>query len=850
MGAIRTIRHRLVAIGLLCIAATSLTHASGEPAPSSHKRILVLHFARPDAGAFAGIETPIHNTLVDTFGDSLEYSSEYLDLIRFDEPRFQSAMRAYLRARYAEVRFDAIIAASPAVLQFLEDDPSLFPHVPVVFMSRPGVAVAPNSTGVMSAVNFTESLAAALRLHPDTTNVFVVSGTSDFDRLYEAAFRSQAAAAAEGRTVTYLSGLPMPQLQERLRRLPPRSIVYYISVSADGTGDRFLPAEAVERLSAVANAPVYSWHQAMLGHGIVGGRVHSSIKDSEEVAKLAIRVLNGEEPSTIPVAHLDSDVYQFDWRQLARWRIPERVLPPGSVVLFRQYSFWDQYRSYVVAGLVIFAAQLALIVGLVVQRASRRRVEARLRNNEELYRSVVDTQSDLICRFHPDSTLTFVNDAYCRFWNRSREELLGRKFIEFIPPKVRDVVLEGIVRIRYGSDSQEHEVILPDGSVGWHHWVNHAIVDERGAIIEFQGVGRDITDYRRAEAALQQADERHTAMLRAIPDLMFVILRDGTYVDYNARDETLLFAPPSAFLGRTVRQIMPPALADVFMEAIERAFARDETVVVEYELQLEDTKYFEGRIVRAGADRVLSIVRDLTEAKRTAQLNRELAGRLIASQEAERRRIARELHDDLSQTTALLMMDIERLSKRYPQEQPRFLELSERAHEIAAGLHNLSYELHPSKLETLGLLSALKALCRDISQQGGVPIAFTHESIPGGVDPNVSLCLYRITQEALHNVARHSHATDAEVRLAADAQHLTLHIADSGVGFDARTSHAGLGLVSMRERAALLRGEMVVETFPGGGTRIGVRVPFKGGEKADVQPGSTARSRRRAPSQG
>src|SRR5215475_1671694 len=348
----------------------------------------------------------------------------------------------------------------------------------------------------------------------------------------------------------------------------------------------------------------------------------------------------------------------------------------------------------------------------------------------------------------------------------------------------------------------------------------------------------DLIERTRDEAALQRANERNSAFLRAVPDLMFIILRDGTYVDYNARDEKLLWAPPSAFLGRTVREIMPPALAEMFMEAIERVFGRDEPVEVEYELPLGETKYFEARIVKAGADRVLAIARDQTEAKRAAELNRHLAGRLIACQEAERRRIARELHDDVSQKTALLMMDIELLAKRCPQERARFLDLSERAHEIAADLHNLSYELHPSKLEALGLLSALKSLCRDISQQSGVPIAFTHDCIPGGIDPNLSLCLYRITQEALHNVTRHSHAPDAHVRLAADAQYLILHIADSGLGFDARINPSGLGLVSMRERAALLRGEVIVDTFPGGGTRIGVRVPLRANDQAQGLPSS------------
>src|SRR5262249_8326293 len=148
-----------------------------------------------------------------------------------------------------------------------------------------------------------------------------------------------------------------------------------------------------------------------------------------------------------------------------------------------------------------------------------------------------------------------------------REELLGRKFTELIPPEARDAVLDRIAQLRRGFDSLEHEVILPDGGVGWHHWINHAIADERGELVELQGVGRDITDYKRAEAALQRADERTAAMLRAVPDLMFIIGRDGTYIDYNARDEKLLFAPPSTFIGRNVRDIMPPVLAELFMDA-------------------------------------------------------------------------------------------------------------------------------------------------------------------------------------------------------------------------------------------------------------------------------------------
>ena len=342
----------------------------------------------------------------------------------------------------------------------------------------------------------------------------------------------------------------------------------------------------------------------------------------------------------------------------------------------------------------------------------------------------------------------------------------------------------------------------------------------------------DQRDARR-ETGRRQADAERVevarAVLRATSDLMFVMRRDGTYVDCYAHDGTQLFAPPEAIIGRTVRDILPPALAEMIMTALDRACRTDEPVLVEYELPMGEPRWYEARIVQAGADRLLSIVRDVTEARRATALNRELARRLIASQENERQRLARELHDDFSQRLALLNIDIDHLATLVADEsvRARIRELSLNVGEIAGDVHQLSYELHPSKLQMLGLVAAVQSLCRETSNHGALVVSFAHHAIPGVVDPNIALCLYRIVQESLHNAARHSHAQAAEVSMAREGQEILLQIADGGVGFDpVRAPHRGLGLVSMQERVAALKGYLAIDATPGSGTRISVRIPL------------------------
>lgn len=509
-------------------------------------------------------------------------------------------------------------------------------------------------------------------------------------------------------------------------------------------------------------------------------------------------------------------------------------------------------------GGIVFGFELALFGTLLNQRLQRRRAETRVRKNEAGDHTVVDGQTDLLCRFRPDTTLTFVNDAYCQFFGKTRADLIRTKWAALVPSSERAAVLDRIGRITRGSDAHEHEMLLPDGSIGWLHWVNSAIVDENGHLTELQGVWRDITDRKRAELAIGELERRNSAMLRAIPDLMFVLKRDGTYLDYHARDPQLLFLPPDAFIGKRVQDVMPPALAELFLGAIERAFAEGGPVVVEYVLTMAQPRHYEARVVTAGDDRVLSIVRDVTDSHRALLLNRDLVGRLITAQEEERRWLARELHDGALQDIAAVSAELAELRHVadgvWRERQATIQKVQTRISALAENLRRLSHGLHPTVLQHVGLVAALKSYCSEFEQRRHVHVDYAAKGTDDPASASVSPSLFRITQEALRNAIRHGHARHLAVSLVRDYTHLSLTIRDNGSGFDVSLArqHGGLGLVSIEERARLVQGSVTINSAPGRGTDVVVRVPVDVVDRVESQPSEPMRVMRlrddRAPS--
>ncbi|MEJ2086658.1 MAG: sensor histidine kinase [Acidobacteriota bacterium] len=206
---------------------------------------------------------------------------------------------------------------------------------------------------------------------------------------------------------------------------------------------------------------------------------------------------------------------------------------------------------------------------------------------------------------------------------------------------------------------------------------------------------------------------------------------------------------------------------------------------------------------------------------------------MLTAQEEERRRLAREIHDDLTQRLAGLGNKtgflVQELADRTSGEAGDVLkEVHEELIRLSGDVHALSRELHPSMLEHLGLEDALRWECESFSNRSGVDTVFESVGVPEKISKELGICLYRITQEALNNVARHADTDRAHVSLRGNDGHLELMVRDEGSGFerDKQAATRGIGLESMEERARLVHGQIEIESEPGLGTRVGVRIPF------------------------
>jgi PAS domain S-box-containing protein len=369
-----------------------------------------------------------------------------------------------------------------------------------------------------------------------------------------------------------------------------------------------------------------------------------------------------------------------------------------------------------------------------------------------------------------------------------------------------------------------------------------------GVVVTF----KDITDRKKAEDSLRESEERFQAFMDHNPVVAFLKNEKGQYVYVNRQFEEKFHLLQANCLGKTDSQLFPPEVARIFKEH-DREILKTREMVEAEETTLDEKgniRYWwvmkflvpwrKGQVHLGGVALDLTARKEIEEALRVREgelrhsheLLQALGRQFITAQEDERRRISRELHDDMNQRLAVLALTIQSAQKGFGQSTPMFQTFQKLYDEVSSlsdDVRRLAYQLHPSILDDLGLEVALRAFISDFSKWEGIPVAFVSTDVPFSVTQVIASCLYRVAQECLRNVTRHAKATQVDVKLLGKDDGLTLSITDNGKGFKVAETHVGkhgLGLLGMQERVRAVQGTFEIKSAPGKGTEITVWVPM------------------------
>ena len=378
----------------------------------------------------------------------------------------------------------------------------------------------------------------------------------------------------------------------------------------------------------------------------------------------------------------------------------------------------------------------------------------------------------------------------------------------------------------------------PLGMISTHWQRPHAPTEDDFRLFDVLArQAADLIERTRAEEELRESEERFRLIANTAPVIIWMsdVNKDCTYVNQTWLD--LTGQSFDAVLGNGWTDRIHPADVGQCRDSYARAFERRELFQIDFRLRRHDDEY--RWIVGTGTPRYhgdgsfagyIGSALDVTERRLAAEALATIHQQLIDAHEDERSRIARELHDDISQRLAVLTISLDALGRTSAAPgsdgRPAIEEARDEVMNLARDVQALSHRLHPSRLELLGITKAAAALCREISSLRALEIRFNAESVPDGLSRRVAMCLYRVLQEALQNAIKHSGVGKMEVSLRGGVDQIELTVRDFGAGFDVSTTGRGLGLTSMEERVRAVRGRLAILSEPQRGTTIHASVPL------------------------
>jgi signal transduction histidine kinase len=320
----------------------------------------------------------IRTIMTNRAGGSVLVYTEDLDLYRFNGPGYLESLTTYFREKYRDKPIGVIASIGSSGLDYaLHFRTSIWPNVPIVFAAvdkkTANLEIVPGVTGITVQLTLADMIKGAKSLLPDTTRLALVGDRLE-NQLYYSRFARELVDYSKDFQFIDLTGLPLAEVKQRVATLPEHTVVLYIGINADQAAV-YVSAELVPQIAEVANRPIIAGVETYFGTGAIGGYLLSPRQIGQEAGHLVLRVLGGEDPSTIPVTASSDPKPVFDWRQLRRWNISESSLPPGSEIRFRSPDLWEQYRWEIMAALGIVLIQSGMIGRLMFERNRRHAAE-------------------------------------------------------------------------------------------------------------------------------------------------------------------------------------------------------------------------------------------------------------------------------------------------------------------------------------------------------------------------------------------------------------------------------------------------------------------------------------------
>lgn len=493
-----------LALGLGCVAA----RADDPP-----RRIYLLEGLSPAQPAGLRTRAAFEQRLKEKSSDRFEIFIDFLELGRFPGAAHEARMARLLSEKYAQNPPDLLVPISRGALQFLlQNRASLAPPAPIVYCCVDHIAadamdLPRNVTGVVTQHDWAKTLALARGLQPDARNLVVIAGGSDYDRAWRDDALREIQPQLQRFEARYLFGLPYDDMLKEVSRLSGDTIVLLVPYFADGSGRPRVPLEVAADVSKASPAPVYSPLATSLGHGIVGGYTNSYEAQGEAAADLALDVLAGKDPATLPRQVKPPATYQVDARQLARWNLSAADLPPGAAVWFKLPSFWEQHRAAIAA----FGLQSFILAIVLIQMRKRKQAERSLKESEERMAFAAASTNIGLWQIELPAGRLWTTEHCRRMFGRAEDiEMTIADIVAAVHPGDRPSVEASIESAaRQGTQLwNDFRVVLPGGEVRWINARGHPRFDDHGKPIRLSGIFADISSRKEAEAEAQsQRDE-------------------------------------------------------------------------------------------------------------------------------------------------------------------------------------------------------------------------------------------------------------------------------------------------------------------------------------------------------